>query len=83
MDLTIDRGLIDLDPDKSLEEPDLGRAQRTKRSKAFDDSVKLFIRDEFAPWLAAEIDKHLAGRAVDTAPALHFDEEDPLNLSFA
>ena len=82
VDLTIDRGLIALDPAKSLEEPDLGRAQRTKRSKAFDDKTTDFIMQEFAPWLDAEIQKHLAGRAGDTPPALRFDEEDPLNLFF-
>lgn len=82
VDLTIDRGLIALDPAKSLEEPDLGRAQRTKRSKAFDDKTTDFIMQEFAPWLDAEIQKHLAGRAGDTAPALRVDEEDPLNLFF-
>lgn len=82
VDLTIDRGLIALDPAKSLEEPDLGRAQRTKRSKAFDDKTTDFIMQEFAPWLEAEIQKHLAGRAGDTPPALRVDEEDPLNLFF-
>lgn len=82
VDLTIDRGLIALDPAKSLEEPDLGRAQRTKRSKAFDDKTTDFIMQEFAPWLDAEIQKHLAGRAGDTAPTLRVDEEDPLNLFF-
>lgn len=82
VDLTIDRSLIALDPAKSLEDPDLGRAQRTKRSKAFDDKTTDFITHEFAPWLNAEIQKHLAGRAGDTAPALRFDEEDPLNLFF-
>lgn len=82
VDLTIDRGLIALDPEKSLEEPDLGRAQRTKRSKAFDDKTADFILQEFAPWLDAEIQKHLAGRAGNTAPTLRVDEEDPLNLFF-
>lgn len=82
VDLTIDRSLIALDPAKSLEEPDLGRAQRTKRSKAFDDKTADFITQEFVPWLNAEIQKHLAGRAGDTAPALRFDVEDPLNLFF-
>jgi hypothetical protein len=82
VDLTIDRSLIALDPAKSLEEPDLGRAQRTKRNKAFDDKTADFITQEFAPWLDAEIQKHLAGRAGNTAPALHLDEEDPLNLFF-
>lgn len=82
VDLTIDRSLIALDPAKSLEEPDLGRAQRTKRSKAFDDKTADFITHEFAPWLNAEIQKHLAGRAGDTPPALRVDEEDPLNLFF-
>lgn len=82
VDLTVDRSLIALDPAKSLEEPDLGRAQRTKRSKAFDDKTADFITHEFVPWLNAEIQKHLAYRAGDTAPALRFDEEDPLNLFF-
>lgn len=82
VDLIIDRGLIDLDPAKSLEVPDLGSAQRSKRSKAFDNSVAAFIRDEFALWLDSEIQKHLSGRAGDTAPRLRFDEDDPLNLSF-
>lgn len=82
VDLIIDRGLIDLDPAKSLEVPDLGGAQRSKRSKAFDNSVAEFIRDEFAPWLDAEIKKHLSNRAGDRAPELRFDENDPLNLSF-
>lgn len=83
VDLTIDRGLIDLDPEKSLATPDLGRAQRTKRSKAFDNSVTSFIRDEFAPWLGAEIQKRLSSRAGDAAALLKFDEDDPLNLSFS
>ena len=82
VDLTIDRGLIQLDPAKSLETPDLGTAQRTKRGKAFDNSVEDFIRSEFAPWLEAEIHKHLSSRAGDTAPALRIDEKDPLNLFF-
>lgn len=82
VDLIIDRGLIDLDPAKSLEVADLGSAQRSKRSKAFDNSVAAFIREEFAPWLDAEIQKHLSGRAGDTMPQLRFDEDDPLNLSF-
>jgi hypothetical protein len=82
VDLIIDRDLIDLDPAKSLEVSDLGGAQRSKRTKAFDSSVAEFIRDEFAPWLDAEIKKHLSGRAGDRAPALRFDENDPLNLSF-
>ncbi len=82
VDLTIDRSLIALDPEKSLEAPDLGTAQRTKRNKAFDDKTADFIIREFAPWLDAEIQKHLAGRAGDTAPALRFDQEDPLNLFF-
>lgn len=82
VDMTIDRGLIHLDPEKSLEAPDLGTAQRTKRGKAFDNSVEDFIRGEFAPWLDAEIQKRLSGRAGDTAPALRFDEKDPLNLFF-
>ncbi|PJB72105.1 MAG: nucleotidyl transferase AbiEii/AbiGii toxin family protein [Alphaproteobacteria bacterium CG_4_9_14_3_um_filter_47_13] len=82
VDLTIDRSLIALDPAKSLEVPDLGTAQRTKRNKAFDDKTADFITQEFAPWLDAEIQKHLAGRAGSAAPALRFDEEDPLNLFF-
>ena len=82
VDLTIDRGLIDLDPEKSLEMPDLGRAQRTKRNKAFDSSVTEFIRDEFAPWLDAAIQNQLASRGGGTAPQLHFDKKDPLNLFF-
>ncbi|PZP52962.1 MAG: nucleotidyl transferase AbiEii/AbiGii toxin family protein [Micavibrio aeruginosavorus] len=82
VDLTIDRSAIALDPAKSLHEPDIGRAQRTKRNKAFDNSVADFITQEFAPWLDAEIKKHLAGRAGDTAPTLRFDEDDPLNLFF-
>lgn len=82
VDMTIDRGLIDLNPEKSLEAPDLGSAQRNKRGKAFDSSVEDFIRGEFAPWLDAEIQKRLSGRAGDTAPALRFDEKDPLNLYF-
>ena len=82
VDLTIDRAAITLDPAKSLEEPDLGRAQRTKRNNAFDNSVADFITQEFAPWLDAEIKKHLSGRAGDTAPALRFDEDDPLNIFF-
>lgn len=82
VDMTIDRSLIHLDPEKSMEAPDLGTAQRTKRGKAFDNSVEDFIRDEFAPWLDAEIQNQLSGRAGDTAPALRFDEEDPLNLFF-
>lgn len=60
----------------------MGGAQRSKRTKAFDSSVAEFIRDEFAPWLDAEIEKHLSGRAGDRPPALRFDENDPLNLSF-
>lgn len=82
VDMTIDRGLIHLDPERSLEAPDLGAAQRTKRGKAFDNSVEDFIRGEFAPWLDAEIRKQLSGRAGDTAPPLRFDEKDPLNLFF-
>ena len=82
VDLTIDRGLIQLDPAKSLEVPDLGTAQRTKRGKAFDSSVHDFIAGEFAPWLEAEIHKHQSGRAGDTAPTLRIDEKDPLNLFF-
>lgn len=82
VDLTIDRGLIDLDPEKSLEETDLGHAQRTKRNKAFDNSVADFIKEEFAPWLDAEIQKHLSGRAGDTPPGLRFEDDDPLNLFF-
>lgn len=82
VDLIISRNLIDLDPNKSLEAPDLGRAQRTKRSKAFNDSVTEFILNEFAPWLDTEIQKNLAGRAGGTAPALRIDQEDPLNLFF-
>ncbi|MDD9900916.1 MAG: nucleotidyl transferase AbiEii/AbiGii toxin family protein [Alphaproteobacteria bacterium] len=82
VDLTIDRGLIDLNPEKSLEAPDLGRAQRTKRSKAFDSSVTEFIRDEFTPWLETAIEEKLTGGEGGTAPALLFDESDPLNLSF-
>lgn len=82
VDLTIDRGLIDLDPEKSLEVENLGSAQRSKRTKAFDNSVAAFIREEFSPWLDSEIRRHLSGRAGDTAPRLRFDENDPLNLSF-
>lgn len=82
VDLTIDRGLINLDPEKSLEAPDLGTAQRTKRGKAFDNSVQDFITGEFVPWLDAEIQKHLTKRAGDTAATLQIDPEDPLNLFF-
>jgi hypothetical protein len=82
VDLTIDRSAIALDPAKSLQEPDLGRAQRDKRNQAFDNSVADFIKGEFVPWLDAEIHKHLSGRAGDTAPALRFEESDPLNLFF-
>lgn len=82
VDLTIDRGLIDIDPEKSLEEPDLGRAQRTKRNKAFDNSVADFIKEEFVPWLDAEIQKHLSNRAGDTRAALRLEDDDPLNLFF-
>ena len=82
VDLTIDRSLIALDPAKSLEVPDLGTAQRTKRNKAFDDKTSDFITQELVPWLDAEIQKHLASRAGDTPPTLRFDEDDPLNLFF-
>lgn len=82
VDLTIDRSLITLDPEKSLEEPDIGRAQRTKRNKAFDESVTEFVIQKFAPWLKAEIETRLAGREGDTAPALRFDENDAMNLFF-
>jgi predicted nucleotidyltransferase component of viral defense system len=82
VDLTIDRNVIALDPTKSLEEPDLGREQRTKKSKAFDDKTSDFIIQEFVPWLDTEIQKRLIGREGNTAPALRFDEEDPLNLFF-
>lgn len=82
VDMTIDRSLIHLDPEKSLEAPDLGTAQRTKRGKAFNNSVGDFLKDEFAPWLDAEIKKKLSDRAGDTAPALRFDEKNPENLFF-
>ncbi len=82
VDLTIDRSLIALDPTKSLEVPDLGTAQRTKRNKAFDIKTSDFITQEFVPWLDAEIQEHLASRAGDTPPTLRFDEDDPLNLFF-
>lgn len=55
VDLTINRGLIDLNQEKSLEEPGLDRAQPMKRKKAFDSSVQDFIRDEFALWLNAAL----------------------------
>ena len=82
VDLTIDKSVLTLDPAKSLEVPDLGRAQRTKRGKAFDKSVAAFITEDFAPWLEKTIGEKLAGREGGQEFSFRLDPDDPLNLFF-
>lgn len=83
IDLTIDKTALTLDPEKSLETPDLTQNQRKKRSKAFDNSVADFITDDFVPWLMQIIKNEIsADGAGDIAFSLEYDPEDPLNLFF-
>ena len=82
VDLTIDKNVLALDPNTSLEEPDLSRSQRSKRSKSFDEIVAKFILDEFAPRLDKAIQEKLAGRAGKNLVSLQIDPDDPLNLFF-
>lgn len=82
IDLTIDKSKLALDPEKSLEEPDLSRNQRKKRDKTFHESVVAFIENEFQPWIENAIDEKLSG-AGEQGYELISDPEDPLNLFFS
>lgn len=83
IDLTIDKTAVALDPEKSLETPDLSQKQRRKRNKAFDNSVADFIKNDFTPWLDQLIKNQIS---TDGAGGIDFslecDPEDPLNLFF-
>ena len=82
VDMTIDRSLIHVDPDKSLETPDISSSQRNKRSKIFTSKVEDFVEREFAPWLETEIKKQLVSREGDTSPVLRADPNNQAHLFF-
>lgn len=83
IDLTIDKAALTLDPEKSLETPDLSQNQRKKRNKAFDNSVADFLSNEFVPWFEQLLKNEIPpSGAEETDFSLEIDPADTLNLFF-
>lgn len=78
IDLTIDKSVLNLQSDKSLDEPNLSANQRRKRSKHFEKGVNIFIEEELFPWLQNEIEENLK---TDTFK-IYISEQDPSHILF-